>query len=148
MVYLVRLAFQLMALWSRIIRPVTLGVRIILIQDGEVLLVRHTYMSGWHFPGGALKRYETPAQAAAREAHEEAGVELLEPLRLLGIYSTYYQGKSDHVATYVCRKFRQGRPTDKWEIAECKHFRLGEVPSSLDVVWKRALRDAMADGRA
>ncbi len=142
-----RLAYLLHALWSWLYRPVKLGVRIILLQDGKVLLVRHTYMQGWHFPGGAINRWETPLEAAAREAREEAGAELLEPPALVGIFTSYHGGRSDHVVTYVCRKFRMGQATDQWEIAERRFFALDELPPDLAVEWRRTLRKlAVAEG--
>ena len=139
-----RLAYLLRALWSWFARPVNLGVRMILLQDGKVLLVRHTYMEGWHFPGGAMHRGETPLEAAAREASEEAGVELLEPPELVGIFTSYHGNKSDHVATYVCRKFRMGQASDQWEIAESKLFALDALPPQLGQVWHGLLSNLSA----
>jgi len=144
-VRLLLVAFLLKETWERIFRPVQLGVRMILVQDGEVLLVRHTYMQGWHFPGGAMKRWETPLEAAAREAREEAGVELLEPPTLLGIFTTYFGGKSDHVAVYLCRNYRIGRATDRWEIAEVKRFALDALPPQLSRTWHKFLHGMQAN---
>lgn len=42
--------------------------------DGKLLLVRNSYRKGWGFPGGFLKRGETPFDAARRETREEIGV--------------------------------------------------------------------------
>jgi 8-oxo-dGTP diphosphatase len=46
--------------------------------DGHVLLARrsdYVHRGGtWAFPGGAVERGETPAQAAIREAEEELGI--------------------------------------------------------------------------
>jgi len=53
---------------------------------GRVLLVRRTSPAGplvWTFPSGKLEPGESAAEAAAREAMEEAGVTVA-PLRLLG----------------------------------------------------------------
>lgn len=136
---LLTFAFRIKGTWERITHPVQLGVRMILVQDGEVLLVRHTYMSGWHFPGGSMQRWETPLEAAAREAREEAGVELLEPPTLVGIFTSYLSGKSDHVAVYQCQKYRIGRPSDRWEIAEVKRFALDALPPQLSYTWQRYL---------
>ncbi len=47
--------------WSFLVaRPMTLGVRgIVVSADEEILLVRHGYLSGWHFPGGGVEVGET-----------------------------------------------------------------------------------------
>jgi 8-oxo-dGTP pyrophosphatase MutT (NUDIX family) len=140
-IYLLRIAFLLIEVWAWLVRPVSIGVRMILVQDGEVLLVRHTYTRGWHFPGGYINRGETPMEAAAREAREEAGAELLEPPALVGIYSAFGDGKSDHVAVYICHKFRQILDTDRWEIAERKSFALDALPPQLSPRWHMVLRE-------
>ncbi len=46
-------------------------------SDGALLLIRHSYRKGWGFPGGFLKRGETPADAARRETREEVGVDVV-----------------------------------------------------------------------
>jgi 8-oxo-dGTP pyrophosphatase MutT (NUDIX family) len=141
MPYLLRIAYRLIQAWTWLARPVTIGVRIILVQDREVLLVRHTYMPGWHFPGGYINRGETPMEAAAREAREEAGAELMELPSLVGLYSHFGDGNSNHVAVYVCRKFRQYRATDRWEIAERKSFALDALPPEFYSGWRTVLND-------
>ena len=45
--------------------------------DGSLLLVRHSYRRGWGFPGGLLKRGETPIDAVRRETKEEIGVDVV-----------------------------------------------------------------------
>lgn len=45
-------------------------------DDGRVLLVRLSYRHRWGVPGGLLRRGETPADAARREAHEEVGLDI------------------------------------------------------------------------
>src|SRR5947209_835243 len=86
-------------LWWRVARPVTVGVGVLLLDGERVLLVRHTYRSGWFLPGGGVGRGESLEQAARREADEEAGAKCRE-LALVGLYVTFGGGKSDHVALF------------------------------------------------
>ena len=70
-----------------IARPMTLGVRAVVIDREEgVLLVRHGYVSGWHFPGGGVEVGETCMEALARELEEEANVALEAPPLLHGVF--------------------------------------------------------------
>ena len=45
-------------------------------SDGALLLIRNSYRAGWGFPGGFLKRGESPDDAARRETREEVGVDV------------------------------------------------------------------------
>lgn len=55
----------------------TSRVRIALLQEGNVLLVRNWYNSGqWQFPGGGIRDNETALQAAKREIAEEVGIQV------------------------------------------------------------------------
>ena len=59
-----------------VFRPLTLGVRVLIVRGDEVLLIQHSYQPGWFIPGGLVERGEALEQAAQREAHEEVGAEL------------------------------------------------------------------------
>src|ERR1700759_5378112 len=40
----------------RVVRGMTLGVRgVVLDSDNKVFLVKHSYVAGWHLPGGASR---------------------------------------------------------------------------------------------
>jgi ADP-ribose pyrophosphatase YjhB (NUDIX family) len=45
--------------------------------DGALLLIRNSYRPRWGFPGGFLKRSESPDDAARREVREEVGVDVV-----------------------------------------------------------------------
>ena len=64
----------------------SIGARALVIKDDEVLLIRHTYESGWFTIGGAVDKGETFVQAAIRELQEEVGVTPTEPPVLFGVY--------------------------------------------------------------
>jgi 8-oxo-dGTP pyrophosphatase MutT (NUDIX family) len=124
------------------IRPVTLGVRVVMIRDGEVLLVRHTYIAGWYFPGGAVDRGETLDAAARREAREETGAELRD-VRLVGAYTSFREWKSDHNIVFLCSDFTLGGKPDH-EIAEMRFFPLRSLPADMFPGHRRRLDEYVA----
>ncbi|MGZ6315935.1 MAG: NUDIX domain-containing protein, partial [Anaerolineales bacterium] len=68
---MLRLLYLLHKVYLFFIRPTTLGVRVMMIREGHVVLVRQPYVAGWFMPGGGIKRGETFEAAARREAAEE-----------------------------------------------------------------------------
>lgn len=141
---LMRLAYSVYGLKWRLTRPVVLGVRIMLLQDNQILLVRHNYQKHWYFPGGAVNRGETLTAAAMREANEEAGAVFPVEPKLLGIYLNLYEGKSDHIAVFYSETFTLQKPTDRWEIAERGTFRLSALPADLSPGCLRRIQDYQA----
>ncbi|MBL8088966.1 MAG: NUDIX domain-containing protein [Anaerolineales bacterium] len=109
-----------------IFRPVRMGVRVMMIQDDKVLLIRHTYLEGWFMPGGGLNRNESLEQATRREAKEETGADLGE-VTLLGVFSNFIQWKTDHTVVFLCKDFRITGKSDA-EIAEMQFFSLSDLP--------------------
>jgi ADP-ribose pyrophosphatase YjhB (NUDIX family) len=126
---LLRLAYLAFRAYLFIFRPVRIGVRVVLIQDRQVLLVRQTYVPGWYLPGGGVKRGETLEQAARREAREEVGAELGE-IHMMGAYTNFTEWKTDHNIVFISRGARfSGKPDG--EVAEARFFRLEELPQGL-----------------
>lgn len=125
------LVHQLNRLRLRIIRPLTVGVRLIFVRDGQVLLVRHTYHDGWLLPGGGVKKGETLEAAARREALEELGIQPTQ-LRLHGVYTNFFESKSDHVVVFICEAFElPTRAPRSLEIASSAFFPCDALPQDL-----------------
>lgn len=116
-------------------RRMVLGTRAVLLDaDNRVLLLRHTYMPGWHFPGGGVEPGETAEEAARREAEEETGLRVEGPMRLLGLYLQKHEATNrDHVAVYVARTFREVKPfRPNSEIAEIGWFAMDALPDGVN----------------
>ena len=127
-----------------IFRPIRMGVRVMMIQDEKVWLIRQTYTKGWYMPGGGPKRGETLEQAARREAFEETGAQL-GGVSLMGVYTNFVQWKTDHSIVFICKDFKiTGRPDG--EIAELRAFAFEDLPA--DVFPSHRLRlDEYRDGK-
>lgn len=121
--------------------PLTMGVRTVLRDGGKVLLVRHTYTPGWHFPGGAVDPKETASAAALRELREETLIEASEAW-LMGVYLNMSQQKSDHILVYEATSWRQ-LPGDlpRLEIAESAFFPIDDLPKGTTGGTRRRLAE-------
>lgn len=124
-----RLAHRLRRIYWFLLRPVTLGVRIILINEDRILLVRHRYEDAWFLPGGGVKRSETLEQAVRREAAEECGAQL-GTIDFLGIYANFQEFKSDHIGLFFATDFTI-REKPGLEIEQMAYFSLESLPEDL-----------------
>lgn len=123
--------------------PVGFGVRVMLVKDESVLLVYHSYLPLWHFPGGAVKQEETLLEAAKREMYEEVGAVAVGELQLLGIYLGENWGRGDHTVVFLCDDFILQPATDRWEIVGKAFFALDNLPPNTS----RGYRNVVAQYR-
>ena len=112
-------------------RGMTLGVRAVVLDgDNRVFLVKHSYVSGWHLPGGGVEVGESFQDALRRELAEEGRIELAGEPILHGLFFNSQVSRRDHVAVYLIRHFRQDRlPEPNREIIACGFFDLAALPA-------------------
>jgi 8-oxo-dGTP pyrophosphatase MutT (NUDIX family) len=117
-------------LYWRFARGMTLGVRAVVLDgDNKVFLVKHSYVSGWHLPGGGVEVGETFLEALRRELMEEGRIDLREEPALHGIFLNSHVSRRDHVAIYLVRHFSQDRlPEPNREIVACGFFAATALP--------------------
>ena len=122
---------QVFHLYWRFARGMTLGVRgVVLDGDNRVFLVKHSYVSGWHLPGGGVEVGETFLEALRRELVEEGRIELTGEPVLHGLFFNGHVSRRDHVAVYVVRQFRQDRlPEPNHEIVDCGFYDASALPA-------------------
>jgi 8-oxo-dGTP pyrophosphatase MutT (NUDIX family) len=127
----------------RFSRGLTLGARAMVIDGaGRIFLVKHSYVAGWHLPGGGVETGETLLGALARELAEEGNIQLTGPPVLHGMFFNGRVSRRDHVALYVVREFRQdGMPQPNHEIVAHGFF----APDALPDDTGRATRARVAE---
>ena len=116
--------------WSR---GATLGARALVIDgSGRIFLVKHSYVDGWHLPGGGVETGETMLSALTRELAEEGNIRLTATPVLHGIFFNKRISRRDHVALYIVREFHQDAPPrPNREIVDHGFFALDALPEDV-----------------
>ena len=129
----------------RIARGMTLGVRgVVLNSDNKVFLVKHSYVAGWHLPGGGVEVGETFLEALTRELAEEGRIVLSGRPELHGLFFNSHVSRRDHVAVYVIRQFSQDRmPEPNHEIVACGFFAASALPEGTTGGTRRRIAEVL-----
>ncbi len=141
-----RLLRSALHVWFRLTRGMTMGVRaMVLDAEGRVFLVRHSYIPGWHLPGGGIEAGQSAREALAMELHEEGSIVLESEPVLFGVYLNRHAAPRDHVLLYIVRGFRQTAPRlpDR-EIVETGFFALDALPEGTTRGTRRRLDEVLA----
>jgi ADP-ribose pyrophosphatase YjhB (NUDIX family) len=126
-------------------RTMTLGVQAVVIDEhGRVFLVRHSYVPGWHLPGGGVEVGESLLKALTRELAEECNIALIEPPVLHGVFLNSRISDRDHVFVYVVRGFQQkGPPQPNYEIIDHGSFDPDVLPSDTSPAARRRISEVL-----
>jgi 8-oxo-dGTP pyrophosphatase MutT (NUDIX family) len=132
-------------LYWRFSRGMTLGVRaVVLDAAGRVFLVKHSYISGWHLPGGGVEPGETVLDALGRELLEEGNIELTGSPAFHGLYFNGGVSDRDHVALFVVKAFRQiAPPTPGHEIIAHGFFPTDALPDGTSAATRARIAEAV-----
>jgi 8-oxo-dGTP pyrophosphatase MutT (NUDIX family) len=118
----------------------TMGARALVIQDGKILLVKHTYTPGWYTIGGGIDKGEASLQALYRELQEEVGITPTQTPTLWGFYHNKSYKRDDYVALYLCKEFTKKEASSR-EILEAKWFSLDNLPPDMSPGTTRRLNE-------
>jgi 8-oxo-dGTP pyrophosphatase MutT (NUDIX family) len=116
------------------------GVRVILMREGRVVLVRHWFNKEvWTLPGGGINKGESPSDAGKREVWEEVGYKVNSWGGQLGI-NRGRMGEKDSAIVLFTEDFEGGM---KWlpnlEVMERGLFDLNHLPPTLSPANRRRL---------
>ena len=128
---LMRVAHTLRHRWRQWRKTPLEGVSMIARDlDGRVLLVRHSYgPRAWYFPGGGIRKGETPEEAAGRELKEETGCEC-DGVFLVGRFEEEVSGSPHTAHVVTCVTHDVPRP-DRREVVEARFFPTHSLPEPL-----------------
>ena len=121
----------------------TRGVRVLVVFEDKIILVKHWYNNLYVVPGGGIKKTETPEQAAVREVFEETGIKIKQLDYLLGIYSNAKGGKNDTVYCYVVllKKEPEIKKRFNLEIAHCVLCDISKLPHQTSPATKQRINE-------
>ncbi len=113
-------------------RPKTQGAKCVIQHGDEVLMIRHTYGATdvWTFPGGGIKKGETPREAVLREIQEEVGIAVTD-VKEIGSFFTNKEYKRDTVHCFLAQAQQKNFNTSPDEIAEARWFPHNSLPENM-----------------
>lgn len=120
----------------------TLGVRAICLDpDNRIFLVRHSYVPGWHLPGGAIDNGMSAQEALIRELSEEGNLIVNGKPKLCQIYFNPKTSRRDHILLYAVHVTQIEAPNRNLEILEGRFFDFASLPDNLDPTTMQRISD-------
>lgn len=129
----------------RFARGLTFGVRAVVIDgEGRVFLIQHSYVAGWHLPGGGVEVGETMLVALVRELREEGNIECTSAPELFSVYFNSRVSQRDHVVLFVVRNFVQpAPPVPNHEIVAHGFFAPDQLPAETTAATRARIAEVL-----
>ena len=141
--FIIKYLYTLSRAFWLLINPLSVGVRILLIRNSQIILVKHVYEDCWYLPGGLVERGESLEFAVRRESLEEVGAQIRN-LALFGAYSNHHTGKRDHVIVFISKDFDISGKTDE-EIEQWGFFDLHALPDNMSAGSSKRIQEYIDD---
>ena len=142
--WLVRLASFILKIYWKTFKPITVGVRaIVLDHQHHVLLVKHRYDQRWYLPGGKVEKDETLREAIQRELKEEANISFTSTtdFGVFGVYTSLNQGKCDHIIVFIIKDITQHLQQNCLEVDDRGFFDINHLSIPLSPGTQRRLNE-------
>lgn len=137
-----RLMMRVVHIYFAFARGMTMGVRAACFDDrGYVFLVRHSYVPGWHMPGGGIERNETAEDTLVKELREEGNLVIVGRPELVQVYLNTSATRRDHVVFYRANVEQTAPRAPDREIVECGFFALDALPEGTTASTHRRLAE-------
>ena len=125
----------------------SVGVEVVVVDDGMVLLMRRRDFDVWGLPGGYVDPGESMAEAARREVQEETGLEI-ELGYLIGLYSyRRWLGRGYHFAAFMAHPVAGALRPQESEALELRYCEPDDLPYPLGFGTDQVLVDALSGDR-
>jgi ADP-ribose pyrophosphatase YjhB (NUDIX family) len=118
----------------------SVGARALVIHEDKVLLIKHSYTSGWYTIGGAVEAGETPVEAVQRELREEAGIHCLSTPKLFSVYHNDREKRDDYIIFYLVNNFEK-KEVRSLEIRAEQWFELENLPADISPATQRRIEE-------
>jgi 8-oxo-dGTP pyrophosphatase MutT (NUDIX family) len=139
-----RTAHRILRVWWLLTKPENDGVKCVITDGAQVLLVQHTYgRREWDLPGGGLKRNEAAIDAARREIEEELGVRI-EDWQSIGSAKASAYHSRDTLHCFLAELHDPQLTIDEIEIDAARWFPRAQLPRTISKHAKAVL--ALLDG--
>ncbi|MBO0778569.1 MAG: NUDIX domain-containing protein [Ktedonobacteraceae bacterium] len=124
----------------------SLSAHVVVIKNGEILLIQREDFKVWVLPGGQVEKGESVAQAAVREVAEETGIEVV-LTGLLGIYSMPYWIGDPHNVVFAARPVGGILRPQQGEADDVGYFSADRPPERLPWWHCQPIHDAISGVR-